>query len=210
MKKVVAFDLDGLFSNHHYSFSIIANRLFGTPIIEDINNVKSYYWHDWHELTKEQTKLTWKEIDKNVENFWLDARSLVTPSIFKRLKNLELANHELYFVTSRRNTAGASALHQTTEWITNMSGLSNFSVIITEKKGKILDGINANYFIDDLPSNIIDVVHESPKCKNFLLVRPYNSYSIEFFKKSHKYKNVNFVYTVGEFLDEIEKGNKNV
>lgn len=202
---IIAWDIDGIISNFHYSFSITANDLFGTPIVEDINAVIAYHWNDWHELTKEQVRLTWKEIDKNVENFWLSARPLVESSSFKRLKELEITNNELYFITSRRNTAGKNALQQTTEWITNMSGLSNFSVIITEKKGKVLDAIKADYFIDDLPSNIIEAVNEAPRCKNFLLVRPYNSYSIEFFNKSHKYKNVQIIYSVDEFLDIVER-----
>ena len=61
-----------------------------------------------------------------------------------------------------------------------------------------------DYFIDDLPENVIEAAIEAPKCKSFLLVRPYNSYAIEFIKKSHKFKNIGIVYSVGEFLDIVK------
>jgi|SRR3972149_2128333 len=205
----VSLDLDGCLANFHYSFSKIANRLFGTPIVYNIYDVKKYDWCDWHPLTKKQSSLTWEEIDKNVENFWLDAETLVDSSIFKRLKILEDNNNNIFFVTLRRDTFGMNVLQQTNLWIRKYGGLKHFCVIPTEKKGKILDGIKANYFLDDSPEQIIEAANEAPKCKSFLLVRPYNSYAIEFIKKSHKYKNIGFVYSVGEFLGIVEE-NKNV
>lgn len=204
MGKVIAMDIDGVLSNFHYSFSKVANELFGTPIIENIEDVKAYRWEDWHPLTKQQCNKVWNHIDNVVDNFWFNSRPIVDSSIFKRLKDLELSNHSLYFVTTRQNTAGASVLHQTTKWIKMMSGLENFSVVSTKHKDKIIDGINAQFFIDDMPENILDVAIAVPKCNCFLLIRPYNSYFIDFISKSHGYKNVDFVWNVDEFLKIIE------
>ncbi len=174
----VALDLDGCLSNFHYSFSKIANELFGTPIIENINDVKKYNWYDWHPLTKEQCRLTWKKIDKDVENFWLNADSLVDSSIFKKLEFLEKSNHNIFFITLRRDTAGMNVLQQTNLWIKKYSDLEHFCTIPTEKKGKILDGIKAKYFLDDSPEQVIEASIEAPNCKSFLLVRPYNTHSV--------------------------------
>ena len=206
MNKVVALDIDGVFSNFHFSFSEVANHLFGTPIVEDIKDVKAYRWEDWHPLTKKQCNKVWDYIDTEVVNFWLSARPLVSSSIFKRLKGLELSNHSLYFVTTRQNTAGASVLHQTTQWIKNLAGIDNFSVISTRNKGKIVEGIDAKFFIDDMPENIIEVANAVPNCMCYLLVRSYNNYFIDFITKSHKYKNVDLVYSVDEFIDIVERG----
>ena len=200
----IALDLDGCLANFHYSFSVVANKLFNTPIVKVIDNVKRYEWNDWHPLTKEQCRLTWKAVDKNVEDFWLNAETLVNPSIFERLKILEENNNNIFFVTLRRNTAGMNVLQQISLWIKKYSNLDHFCVIPTEKKGKILDGIKAKYFLDDSPEQVIEASIEAPKCKSYLLVRPYNSYAIEFIQKSHKFKNIGIVYSVGEFLDEIE------
>ncbi len=200
----IALDLDGCLSNFHFSFSKVANKLFGTPIVENIQDVKKFRWEDWHPLTKEQANLTWKEIDKNVSNFWIDALPLVEKSIFNRLEDLECNNHSIYFITSRRNTSGKNVLQQTNEWIMKHSCLEHFSIIPTEKKGKILSGINADYFLDDYPENLIEATIESPKTKSFLLVRPYNAYFLQFITDSHKFKNIIPVYSVKQFLDKIE------
>lgn len=202
----IALDLDGCFANFHYSFSQVANRLFGTPVIEDINEVKAYNWWDWgYPITKEQHKLVWKEIDKNVADFWSNLDPLVDKSVFGKLELLEQNNHSIYFVTSRRNTAGKNVLSQTNSWVLKHTYLEHFSVIPTEKKGKILDGINADVFLDDYPEHLITATIEAPKCKSFLLVRPYNAYFLQFIKDSHKFKNIGIVYSVESFLDIIEK-----
>lgn len=200
----IALDLDGCLSNFHYSFSKIANKLFGTPIVENIKDVKKYDWYDWFPLTKEQCKLTWKEIDKNVENFWLDAVPLVDIPIFRRLESLEKANHNIFFVTLRRDTAGMNVLQQTNLWIKKHSNLTHFCTIPTEKKGKILDGIKGHFFLDDSPEQVIEASIEAPNCKSFLLVRPYNQYALGFIQKSHKFKNIGICYSVEEFLDIIK------
>ena len=200
----ISLDLDGCLSFFNYSFSVVANTLFGTPIVEDINEVKKYRWEDWHPLTKEQCNLTWREIDKNVEDFWFNLKPLVNDSVFRKLEDLEYQGHSIYFITSRRNTAGKNVLTQTNEWIRKYSFLQHFSVIPTEKKGKILDGIKIDVFLDDYPENLIEATIEAPKCKSFLLVRPYNNYFLQFIADSHKFKKIIPVYSVLEFLDIIK------
>ena len=203
----IGVDIDGIFANFHYSFSQVANKLFGCPIVEDINEVRAYRWEDWgYPLTKEQHNLVWREIDKNVSDFWFNAKSLVKGSVFDRLELLEQNNHSIYFITTRRNTAGKNVLNQTNRWIKKHSSLEHFSVIPTTKKGKILNDIGMDYFVDDYPENLIEATIEAPKCKSFLLVRPYNSYFLQFIKDSHKFKNIGIVYNVDEFLDQIYAG----
>jgi len=205
----IGFDLDGVLANFHYGFSKIASKLFGSPIVKDINEVKAYRWEDWgYPLDKKQHNAVWREIDNKVNNFWLDLEPLVENAIFKRMKDLEKGNHNFFFITSRKNTAGKSALSQTKDWIESCTALKNFSVIPSHRKGGILDRAEIDYFIDDLPENVIEAAIEAPKCKSFLLVRPYNSYALEFIKKSHKFKNIGIVYSVEEFLDIVEENEK--
>ncbi|MEK6890862.1 MAG: hypothetical protein AABX03_01870 [Nanoarchaeota archaeon] len=200
----IAFDCDGVISYFHSIFSKVANELFGIPIVEDINEVKSYLWDEWHPLSKKQVNNTWRKIDEDVYEFWYSMEPLVDSSVFKRIKTLEENNHKLFFVTSRRDTAGRNVIAQTNDWIRNHIGLTNFSIIPSEKKGKIIEGINADYFIEDCVENLLEVFHQGTKCKLFLLARPYNNFAIEFLKKSHKYRTINIVYSVDAFLDIIE------
>ena len=202
-------DVDGILANFHFGFSKVANDLFGSPIVKDINEVKAYRWEDWgYPLDKKQHNKVWREIDSKINNFWLDLEPLVENAIFKRMKDLEKGNHNFFFITSRKNTAGKSALSQTKDWIESCTALKNFSVIPSHRKGGILDRAEIDYFIDDLPENVIEAAIEAPKCKSFLLVRPYNSYALEFIKKSHKFKNIGIVYSVEEFLDIVEENEK--
>ncbi len=202
----IALDLDGCFSNFHFSFSQVANKLFGTPIIEDINEVLSYRWEDWgYPLTKEQQNKVWREIDTKVEDFWLNIKPLVKDPVFRKLEDLEFHGHSIYFITTRRNTAGKNVLTQTNSWIRKHCFLENFSVIPTDKKGRLLDGMRIDYFLDDYPENLIEATIEAPKCKSFLLVRPYNEYFLKFISESHKFKKIVPVYSVEEFFNKIEK-----
>ncbi len=130
-------------------------------------------------------------------------KSLVTDPVFRRLETLEYQGHSIYFITSRRNTAGENVLNQTNRWIRSHSFLEHFSVIPTEKKGKILYGCKIDVFLDDYPENLIEATIEVPKCKSFLLVRPYNAYFLSFIADSHKFKNIQPVYSVEEFLNFI-------
>ena len=207
MTKNIGFDLDGILANFHFGFSQVANRLFGSPIVEDINEVKAYRWGDWgYPLDKKQHNKVWREIDENVPSFWFNLSPLVENAIFHRMKIMESNGYNFFFITSRKNTAGRSALDQTKAWIESCTALRSFSVIPSHRKGGILDRAEIDYFIDDLPENIIEASIEAPKCKSFLLVRPYNSYAIDFIMKSHKFKNIQIVYNVSTFLDIIENG----
>ena len=201
----VGMDIDGILANFHYSFSKVANELFGSPIVEDINEVRAYRWEEWgYPLDKKQHNAVWREIDKNTNNFWFNMKSLITPVEFSKLQIIASGGHNFFFITSRKNTAGNSALYQTKKWIEKELKLTNFSVIPSHRKGGILDRAEIDYFIDDLPENVIEASIEAPKCKSFLLVRHYNAYAIDFIQKSHKFKNIGIVYSVEEFLDIIE------
>ncbi len=131
-------------------------------------------------------------------------KPLVDSSVFKRISALEEKNHKLFFVTARRDTAGRNVISQTNDWIRNYIGLKNFTVIPSEKKGKIIEGIQADIFIDDCVENLLEVFHQGTKCKLFLLVRPYNACALTFLRWSHKYRKINIVYKIEEFLDIIE------
>src|SRR4030042_6559135 len=110
----IALDLDGCFSNFHYEFSKVANRLFVSPIVKDINDVKAYCWEDWgYPLDKKQHNKVWREIDTNINDFWLNLEPLVENVIFEKMKKMEKENYNFFFITSRKNTSGGSALSQT-------------------------------------------------------------------------------------------------
>jgi len=205
----IGMDIDGVLANFHYGFSKVANQLFASPIVKDINEIKAYRWEDWgYPLDKKQHNKVWREIDNSIQNFWFNLESLITNKEFSKLQHMANKGHNFFFITSRKNTAGNSALFQTKKWIEYKLKLTNFSVIPSHRKGGILDRAEVDYFIDDLPENIIEAAIEAPKCKSFLLVRPYNAYAIEFIQKSHKFKNIGIVYSVEEFLDTIEKNEK--
>ncbi len=205
IKNTIALDLDGVLSNYHYSFTKVANHLFGTPIIEYIEDVKKYRWSDWHPLDSKQVSSVWKVIDDS-DHFWEDLNPLISEELFDRIYRLsERQNNILYFVTSRRQNKKNNVIDQTSNWIKkHMPNLKNFSVVTTSKKSLVLDAIEADVFIDDLAENICEVSQRLPKCECYFLVREYNSYAIDFFKDSHSFKNVSIVHNISEFLDRLK------
>ncbi|HJX49876.1 MAG TPA: hypothetical protein VJ438_00255, partial [Candidatus Nanoarchaeia archaeon] len=105
----IGMDIDGVLANFHYGFSKVANQLFVSPIVKDINEIKAYRWEDWgYPLDKKQHNKVWREIDNSIQNFWFNLESLITNKEFSKLQHMANKGHNFFFITSRKNTAGNS------------------------------------------------------------------------------------------------------
>ena len=194
-KKTIVFDLDGVLANFHYSFSIILNKLYRTPIITNINDVKQWDWCNWYPISIEQHEEAWEYV-KTIKNFWTTLDPLVNTDTFKKIYDLQKEGHSIYFITTRNKSYGLSISEQTANWFKKWC--LSVHVIVAKNKGLILKEINADFFIDDSPLNILNAIEKSPNTKSYLIKRRYN-----FLEQQTYLKNQKFVESVNQFIDII-------
>lgn len=211
-RKLVAFDLDGIVSNFDYAFSKIANRLFGTPILKDPNEVSHWNWNyevdgkPWY-LPQKAIDDVWKEVI-NTENFWLKCIQPYNEFYLFNIADLQDTGHTIYFITSRPQTKGMSVADQTYLWLLKHCSKLNPHVIITSQKGKILDALKINYYIDDKAANIWDSLKNSPHTKPFLLRRKHNEIFIKITPSYFNHNQAGIVDSIKEFIDTIIEESK--
>jgi 5'(3')-deoxyribonucleotidase len=123
-------------------------------------------------FTKEQFDAVWEDA-KNELNFWytIPAVSGIDYEAFRELNR----QHDLYFITDRFNTAGESAIKQTTDWVNEYLGIHRAAgVIIAKDKGPAAAVLQLDAFIDDKPKNCLDVLYSVPGCETYLCTLPHN------------------------------------
>lgn len=187
----IAFDLDGVLAD----FAAVAIRairqLYRADLPAEYRHVE---WNFSDILTTEQ----WE----HVFNYLLE-----DPYLWERIPAFEEnvqalhqymdahGDKDVYFITSRKNCVGASAVSQTQLWLMDQGfNFHNLSVVKSSKeKEQHLRDLGIQFFIDDLAPTIAQCqVVES--CRSVLLDQPYNRYA------SHLPR----VFSVAEFLLEAE------
>jgi uncharacterized HAD superfamily protein len=121
-------------------------------------------------LTTAQLAETWNRITTTGHWFYLNCDAL--PGVVKNLPWL-IDNHEVYFITSRPETAGFTAQKQTQMSLYDL-GVQFPTVIVTYSKGLIVDALGLDAFVDDKPENLLDVAAHSPDTKLFVMDRSHN------------------------------------
>jgi hypothetical protein len=147
----IAFDLDGVVADLDAACAAVEQRLFG-PEGAGRGEAGAGGERRWRH--------TWREIVATPE-FW-STLAPVEPGAIARLNELSLQHGwEIYFLTHRPMTAGASAQRQTQRWLA-AQGFEHPSVIVVEgSKGKVAAALELHYLIDDSPKNCMDVLSDS-------------------------------------------------
>ena len=99
----------------------------------------------------------WRAIEAT-PNFWTTLKPL-EPGAVKRLYQLTGEhNWEVFFITQRPATAGATVQWQTQKWLVE-HGFSMPSVIpLSGGRGKCAAALQLDYLVDDTPQNCVDVL----------------------------------------------------
>ena len=102
----------------------------------------------------------WRAIEET-PNFWTTLTPL-EPGVVKRMYQLTSEqNWEVFFITQRPATAGATVQWQTQEWLIQQ-GFSMPSVIpLSGARGKCAAALQLDYLVDDTPQNCLDVLSDS-------------------------------------------------
>lgn len=159
----IGIDLDDVLCDFISAFTEIAHDLFGID-----KNIRPNDW-EWsnYAITEEQKAAVWKEI-VNTYNFWEDLNVKEGASLRSMLDLRLLPNVDLVFITARAKTAGQSVQRQSAHWLEKRMCLPYPTVIVDTNKGPIAAALKLDYFIDDRPSNCLEIMQAVPGCKVFL------------------------------------------
>lgn len=120
-------------------------------------------------ISKEEKTLLWKTIDATPD--WWRALEVLPETDFLPVLTME---HRCIFITNRKDGEGDPIEVQTQKWLIQNFNIENPVVIISDKKGPIADGLKLDFFIDDRPKNVEEVVLSAPACETYLYHTTYN------------------------------------
>jgi hypothetical protein len=158
----IGVDVDEVITNFVSAFRQEAQQVMGRDFPE-----KSVSWgfEDWG-LSKADVDKIWGEINRTYNWFSMfDNEPL--PTVAYTLPFLTL-DHEVYFITARRDTRGDPVQVQTQDTLMSL-GVVCPTVIVTDVKGPIVAALELEAFVDDKPSNLENIALHSPNTKLFLM-----------------------------------------
>ncbi len=176
----IGFDIDGVLANFVAAYQPLFVKTTGRNdfLINDITAPPCWDWPTLRGYTEKETKAVW-DIIKRDDTFWMNLPAFEDSvlSLKSVLKVLEL-QHEVYYLTDR---AGIDVKRQTKFWLIdklNYIGRAHTepTVLITAtgEKGHVARALKLDAYIDDKPSNVEDVVRESPNTRMYYLNKRYN------------------------------------
>lgn len=203
----IGFDCDGVLANFTKAFSTIGNKLFGLPVIEEMDVVHwNWSWNQWY-CTQEQEEAMWEEV-RCTDFFWRDLE-VFDLGVLGSMSRL-VAENNVYVVTNRISTGfprKISAQEQTSNWFLYYG---NFvpGVIVSSAKGLLANGLKLDYYIDDKFTYCVDVVKSSPKTRVFMLNKTHNSWIPDkfpsyFLRMGHMYPEITLIDSVDNYISII-------
>lgn len=157
MNPTVVFDVDGVLADFQAGYKELCKEL-NRPLPED---------ERWDSMWD---RVVWNRI-RNSGSFWQTLPTLATPRLMGLIGSISRRT-PTYFATSR---PGINVKWQTESWL-SQHGLSNATVIVTDKKGEFCRAVDANFYIDDKAGNAVFTKYHVPKCYVYLLDKPYNRF----------------------------------
>jgi hypothetical protein len=186
----IGFDMDGTLADLSSAYAEVEDRLFGpdraaherpTPEAREAeqhetvttattgDNRRSSKRHRGRPRNRERV---WRAIEETPD-FWTTLKP-IEPGAVKRLYELTGEHHwEVFFITQRPATAGATVQRQTQRWLIEQ-GFSMPSVIpLSGARGRCAAALHLDYIVDDTPQNCLDVLSDS-STRAILIVDPHD------------------------------------
>jgi hypothetical protein len=188
----IGIDIDGVLANFGEAVITAANSLWPGKLPLDFVPDN---WDYEGQLTKEEWKEVWVKI-KTTEKFWMMLRP--TDGAYELRTGLD--DEEVYFITARAQTVGASPLVQSSRWLKQQRlwpryGYSTILTVSDSKYKKLLvQGLGLKYMLDDYAPTVKEL-NEIEGMHAFVLDQPWNRYATELPR----------VYSVAEYLVRIKQ-----
>lgn len=165
---VIGIDCDGVLANFSVAYAKLLTAQTGIKFPDySKEEPTTWYWEREAGVTKLEEAQVWEQIRAD-KRFWFNLAPCQGAPEF--LNNLDLMEHEVYFVTDR---SGWMPQYQTSCWLQQF--YTDPSVIISRKgKGAICKAIGIDVFLDDKVENIESIWSESPMTQAWMLRKPYN------------------------------------
>lgn len=175
-KLVLSIDMDGVLSHFTHGFVRIINRVYPEKNLPD--DFEPVDWAYSSVLQPDEFHALWEEL-KGTKNFWQNLPQYpenTRPLAYFLDETRRQCN--VYYITSRMDTKGGTALVQTKNWLRERSlFLDNCSLIIVrdpKEKQTMLKGVGAAYSIDDYLPTVV-AAQAIPDHEAWLMHRMWNS-----------------------------------
>jgi hypothetical protein len=167
----IGIDVDDVCSDFQKRFVQLLHATYGRPPL----GTAPIDW-DWSncQVSPSEMSNAWK-LAANTPDLWLNLDPLdsfdeETVTLLQRA----FLQHDVFFITNRFATPGASPLKQTKTWFYYKAGILTPNVIIAKDKGPAAQVLELDYFIDDRPKNCTDVFAARPSTLVYLADSSHN------------------------------------
>lgn len=114
-------------------------------------------------------KAVWKALQATPD-LWLQLKPIEDGAVRRLYEASVSLNWEVFFITQRPKSEGASVQRQTQQWLV-AQGFECPSVLpLRGPRGKAAHALDLDFLLDDLAQNCVDVVADS-KCRPLLVLR---------------------------------------
>lgn len=208
----IAIDCDGVLASFDTAFAQVMNEVVGAIVVPE--GYAPTVW-DWPQtiVSDEVVDQCW-DVIRATPDWWGGLKPLPgaeAVKLFLMNRDYRDGGHEVYFVTSRCPSGGASVAEQTRLWLGDEVGwhgvLPGHVNAIAARSGTakrlIYDGIGITYSLDDRPENVEACVRhrqQAPAQRPMLLDQSWN-------RDAHHLDHLR-VQSVAEYLDIVRNAIK--
>ena len=174
----IGVDLDGTLADLSSIYHEYEEALFGKATddaVEEAEPVPEPTDKEKLKAAKERSKRqeqVWRAL-KKTPDFWTGLKPLEPGAVAALYSAMILHNWEVFFVTQRPKSAGASVQRQTQDWLIAQGFPTPSVLTLTGSRGRAAHALDLDFLIDDLPKNCVDVISDS-KCRPILVIREPN------------------------------------
>lgn len=150
-------------------------------------------------LASKQRETVWRAI-RQTPNFWTQLKPLEPDAVRELYAAMMSRDWEVFFITQRPRTAGASVQAQTQRWLIEQGFETPSVLTLSGSRGKSAHALDLDFLIDDLPKNCIDVISDS-RCRPLLVLREPNAVA----EQTSKRMNIGVVRSVSEAIEILKQ-----
>lgn len=189
----IGVDVDEVVADFISAFRKEAEEVLQRPFP---NFTHTWAFDNWEFQPGEKEKV-WDSIYSTENWFYMNVDPL--PEVVRCITWLT-SDHDVFFVTSRPQTAGFSMKRQTEMQLSDY-GVCYPTVIVESDKGPVAAALKLDAFVDDRPENLLRIQECSPGTRIFLMDQMHNAE----FKQPDSWTRVGSFRTFTQSIEEFSE-----